>query len=192
MAAPVKLREDFSADRLRDEARRSKDGPLTRRLLALAVIYDGGTRSDAAKLGGVGLQTIRDWVLRFNAEGVTGLIDKKAPGSAKKISDAQREELRKLIEDGPTPAIHGVVRWRLCDLCQWLSDEHGVSVDQSTMSRELKEMGFRKLSARPKHYAQNEHQMDQFKKTSRTSWQRSGRRSVATRNSKFGGKMKHA
>ena len=80
MAAPLPLRADFTAADLRLAAGRSRDANQARRLLALAVIYDGGTRGEAARLGGVGLQIVRDWVVRFNADGPAGLLDRKAPG----------------------------------------------------------------------------------------------------------------
>src|SRR5580658_8127547 len=110
MGAPVSLREDFNGARLRALAKVEKEGSATRRLLALAEIYDGGARREAARVGGVGLQTIRDWVLRFNDRGLDGLVDGKAPGQVSKLKDEQR---RALVEAGPIPAIHGVVRWRL-------------------------------------------------------------------------------
>ena len=108
-------------------AKRSKDGPQARRLLALAAIYDGATRSEAAKIGGVTLQIVRDWVMKFNAHGPDGLIDRKAPGQPPRLKDEHRAALARMVEDGPTPAIHGVVRWRLVDLCQWLFEEFRVS-----------------------------------------------------------------
>jgi transposase len=133
----------------------------------LAVIYDGGIRSDAAALGGVGLQTIRDWVLRFNAEGpqglIEGLIERKPPGASAKLNDEQRRALSAIVESGPIPAVHGVVRWRLVDLVQWLWEEFRVSLDASTVSRELKALGFAKISARPRHRAQNELAGELFK-----------------------------
>ena len=73
MGAALPLGEDFDAAPLRGLAQRSRDGAQTRRLLALAVIYDGHRRSDAARFAGVGLQIIRDRVLRFNAEGPDGM-----------------------------------------------------------------------------------------------------------------------
>jgi hypothetical protein len=115
MAAAIVLREDFTSDDLRRLARRTRDGGHARRLLALAEIYDGGARSAAARLGDVGLQTVRDWVLRFNAKGPDGLIDGKAPGQPSKLNNGQRQALAAIIESGPIPAIHGVVRWRLID-----------------------------------------------------------------------------
>ena len=93
MGAAIGLREDFDAAELRRLAKLSKDAGQSRRLLALAVIYDGGRRTDAARTGHVGLQVIRDWVLHFNAEGPDGLIDRKAPGAVAKLDDAQRQAL---------------------------------------------------------------------------------------------------
>jgi len=78
---------------------------------------------------------------------------------------------------GPVPAIHEVVRWRLIDLMQWVWEEFGISLSEATMSRELKELGYRKVSARPRHHAQNEFAIEDFKKTSPPSWRRSGRAS---------------
>jgi transposase len=85
-------------------------------------------RSEAAKLGDVTLQIVRDWVLRFNAEGPRGLIDRKPPGQPRLLTAEHRQALMAIIESGPTPAIHGVVRWRLCDLGQWLWEEFELSV----------------------------------------------------------------
>lgn len=173
MAAPIGLREDFDGSALRGLAKRTRDATQMRRLLALAEIYDGNSRGAAARIGGVGLQTIRDWVLRFNAKGPDGLIDGKAPGRTPKLNDAQRQELARIIESGPIPAIHGVVRWRLIDLAQWLWEEYRIRVAKQTLSRQLRAMGFRKLSARPRHRAHNEHAAKAFKKISPTSWRRS-------------------
>ena len=118
MSVPVPLRGDFDAGQLRGLAKKTKDGPQARRLLALAAIYDGATRTEATKIGGVGLQIIRDWALRFNARGPDGLLDGKSPGQPSKLNDAQRQAVARMIESGPIPAIHGVVRWRLIDLSQ--------------------------------------------------------------------------
>jgi transposase len=164
MSIPIALRDDFDAAALRQAAKATKDAAQSRRLLALAEIYDGGTRTDAARIGGVGLQTIRDWVLALNADGPDGLIDGKAPGNPAKLNDAQRRALAAMVESGPIPAVHGVVRWRLTDLAQWVYDEYGISLTETTVSRELRKLGFRKLSARPQHRAQNEAVLEDFKK----------------------------
>jgi len=175
MAAAIGVRADFDATALRAMAKRTKDGPQALRLVALASIYDGATRGEAAKIGGVGLQVIRDWVLRFNAEGPQGLVNRKAPGQAAKLADAHRSALAAIIESGPTPSIHGVVRWRIVDLCQWIFEEFRIAVAEQTMSRELRAMGYRKLSARPRHHAQAEGAIEDFKKASRRVWKRSPR-----------------
>ena len=175
MAAAIKLRDDFTADDLRRFAKASKDANHTRRLLALAAIFDGGSRGDAARVGGVGLQTVRDWALRFNADGPDGLIDGKAPGKEPLLNDAQRAALAAAVEAGPRPYLDGVVRWRLVDLAQWLYREFGVSVSRQTLGRELAAVGFRKLSARPQHYAQDPEDATAFKKTSPPNWRKSAR-----------------
>ena len=144
-----------------------------RRLLALAAIYDGASRTEAARLGAVTLQIIRDWVVRFNAAGPEGLLDRKPPGSRPRLTAAHRAALAAMLEAGPVPAIHGVVRWRLCDLGQWLWEEFRVSVSKQTLSRELRAMGWRKLSARPKHHAQAEGAIDLFKRPFPFSWRKS-------------------
>ena len=86
-------------------ARKTKDGAQARRLLAVAAIYDGATRTAAAKIGDVGLQIIRDWVVRFNARGPDGLLDGKSPGQPSKLNDAQRQAIVRMIESGPIPAV---------------------------------------------------------------------------------------
>lgn len=175
MAVAIALRDDFSGPVLRKLGKVTKDAAQARRLLALAEIYDGGSRSDASRIGGVGLQTVRDWVLRFNARGPAGLIDGKAPGNASKLDDAQRRALADVVERGPIPAIHEVVRWRLADLAQWIWDEFGISLSETTVGRELKALGYVKISARPRHYAQNELTIDDFKKDFQPNWQRSAK-----------------
>jgi transposase len=169
----IALRADFDATRLRAIARQSRDAAQTRRLLALAAIYDGATRTQAAELGGVTLQIVRDWVVRFNAEGPEGLVNRKAPGQPSKLNDAQRTALVQMLESGPIPAAHGVVRWRLVDLCQWIWEEFRISIAKQTLSRELRAMGYRKLSARPRHHAQAEGAIEDFKKASPRAWRRS-------------------
>ena len=164
MSAPIPLRQDFEASQLRGLAKKSKDGPQARRLLALAAIYDGATRTEAAKIGGVGLQIIRDWVLRFNARGPDALVNGKSPGQPSKLNDLQRQAINDMIERGPIPAVHGVVRWRLIDLAQWIFEEFRITIAKQTLSRELRAMGYRKLSARPRHHAQAQGAIEDFKK----------------------------
>src|SRR3546814_15999979 len=116
MAAAIGVRSDYTSADLRQFARRSDDADQVRRLLAVALILDGGSRSEAAKIAGVTLQIVRDWILRFNEGGPEGLATRKAPGRASNLNDEQRARLAEVVEAGPIPAAHGVVPGRLCDL----------------------------------------------------------------------------
>ena len=126
----------------------------------------GRTAPRRPSIGGVTLQIIRDWVMRFNVLGPDGLIDRKPPGQPSRLNDGQRQAIVRMIESGPIPAIHGVVRWRLVDLSQWIYEEFRITVAKQTLSRELRAMGYRKLSARPRHHAQAEGAIEDFKKSS--------------------------
>jgi putative transposase len=163
----IAMRGDFDARGLRATARRSKDAAQARRLLALAAVYDGARRTEAAEIGGVTLQIVRDWVLKFNAEGPDGLVDRKAPGQPSRLNEMHRAALTRVIEAGPIPAIHGVVRRRIVDLCQWMWEEFRVVIARQTLSRELRALGYRKLSARPRHHAQGTGAVEEFKKSPR-------------------------
>ena len=176
MGSAIGLRDDFDGAALRRLARTTKSANQARRLLALAEICDGGSRTAAARIGGVGLQIVRDWVVRFNARGPDGLLDGKAPGKRPLLNDAQRQALVAIVESGPIPAVHGVVRWRIVDLCQWIWEEFRVSVARQTLSRELRALGYRKLSARPRHHAQAAGAVNDFKKLSPPVWTRSQNR----------------
>lgn len=120
MSVPIKLRGDFSTGDVRAFARRSRDGAQVSRLLAIATNLEWCSRSDAALVGGVTRQIVRDWVVRFNAEGPNALMTRKAPGPATILNDSHRRALEEIIVTEPTPAIHGVLRWRIIDLGQWL------------------------------------------------------------------------
>jgi transposase len=173
MAAAIGVRSDYTSADLRQLARRSGDPDQVRRLLAVALILDGGSRSEAAQVAGVTLQIVRDWVLRFNEGGPDGLATRRAPGRAAILNDEQRAQLAAVVEAGPIPAAHGVVRWRLSDLAQWVWDEFALSVTRHTLGRELRAMGYRKLSARPRHRGQKGDDIADFKKASQPVWRRS-------------------
>lgn len=166
MGAPIPLRSDFDAAALRQLSRRSSDAGQARRLVSLAAIYEGVPRGRAAEIAGVTPQIVRDWVVRFNEEGPDGLVNRKAPGPEPRLTDAQRRALAKRVETGPNPAVDGVVRWRLIDLAQWVWQVFRVSISVQTLSRELRALGDRKLSARPRHHAQEPDVIETFKKTS--------------------------
>lgn len=112
MATAIGVRSDCTPADLRRFSRRCGDADQVRRVLALALIMDGGSRSDAARMAGVTLRIVRDWVLRFNAGGPEGLATRKAPGQASILNDEQRARLAEQVEVGPIPAAHGVVPLR--------------------------------------------------------------------------------
>jgi transposase len=167
------LRADFDAKSCRLAARHSEDASQARRLLSIAAIYDGASRGEAAALGSVTVQIVCDWVKKFNGHGPDGLINRKAPGKPPKLTADQLAALAAVVESGPIPASHGVVRWRIVDLCQWIWEEFRISVSEDTVSRKLRAMGYRKLTARPRHHAQGPGAIEDFKKVSRDSWRRS-------------------
>ena len=107
--------------------------------------------------------TLRDWVIRFNGHGPEGLINNRSPGVPPKLEAEHRAFLSRVVEEGPIPAVHGVVRWRACDLIALLQEEFGISVSDDTVYRALKASGFAHLSARPKAYRQDPEAMEAFK-----------------------------
>ncbi len=168
--ASIPLREDFDANMVRAIAARSQDGCQVRRLLSIAAVYEGNSRSEAARLGGMDRQTLRDWVHRFNAEGVEGLANRPLPGAPVKLTAAQLDELAAVVEAGPDPEANGVVRWRRLDLKAWIEVRFGVVYHERSVSRLLKGLGFSHISARPLHPAQDPAVLEDFKKTSRVRW----------------------
>jgi transposase len=116
MGTAIAVRTDYASKELRGLAARVKNAAQARRLLAMAAVLDGHSRAEAAKIGGMDRQTLRDWVIRFNRQGPDGLVNQPSPGGPSKLTDEHKTFLVRIVEEGPTPAIHGVVRWRACDL----------------------------------------------------------------------------
>jgi len=166
MASAVRLREDYSAGKLRRLARRSKDVNQSRRLLSLAAVLDGMDRGSAARIGGMDRQTLRDWVHRFNALGPEGLIDNWTEGPKPRLSAEQLAEFTQIVEAGPDREKDGVVRWRRVDLKRVIAERFGVDFHARYVGKLLHKLGFSHISARPRHPAQDERIVDAFKKTS--------------------------
>ena len=133
MPAKILMRTDYSATDLRKLATRTTDVRQSRRLLALAAVADGMSRGDAARMGGMERQTLRDWVLRFNAQDPDGLLDRPRGGSKPRLSDAQRTELASLLEAGPDAEVDGIVRWRRVDLNRVIKARFDVDYSQTTL-----------------------------------------------------------
>jgi transposase len=166
MPSAVNLRTDFSAHELRRLAKRSKDNNQSRRLLSLAAVLDGLNRTDAARMGGMERQTLRDWVHRFNEGGPDGLLDNWAGGHEPRLSVEQRAELAVIIDEGPDREAEGVVRWRRIDLQRVIKERFGVDYHERYVGTLLKKLGFSHVSARPRHPGQDREIIEAFKKTS--------------------------
>lgn len=166
MAAAVEItRLDLNAVELRQRAVRSSDPDVARRLLALALVLDGWSRENAARACGMDRQTLRDWVHRYNAEGLAGLSDRKPPGARPKLSPDQEAEVASWVRAGPTAEADGVVRWRRCDLADKIEQRFGVVLAERSVGKLLHRLGFRRLSVRPQHPQQDETALEAHKKT---------------------------
>jgi len=148
-------RRDLSAAELRRRAARSRDANAARRMLAIALVLDGHPREEAAAACGMDRQTLRDWVHRYNAEGVAGLSNRRAPGPTPRLSDEQEAELDRWVEEGADLERDGVVRWRCCDLRARIEREFGIRFHERTVGKLLAKLRFRRLSVRPRHPESN-------------------------------------
>jgi transposase len=158
-------RTDLSAAALRAAACRTDDSDQARRLLALALVMEGSTRTAAAHSTGMDRQTLRDWVIRYNAEGVEGLRDRPRCGRPGQLSEEQLAELARLVEAGPDIDVHGVVRWRCVDLQAQINQRFEVDISERHVGRLLKRLKFTRLSVRPRHPEADEAAQEAFKKT---------------------------
>jgi len=166
MASAVSLRVDYSAAELRRLAAASRNANQSRRLLSLAAVLDGMNRTEAARIGGMDRQTLRDWVHRFNEQGPEGLLDGWSKGPVPRLSEEQRAEIAQLVETGPDREVHGVVRWRRIDLRRVIVERFGVAYHERSIGKILRTLGFSHISARPRHPAQDQRTIEAFKKTS--------------------------
>lgn len=168
MSAALDVRSDYTADGLRKLAGKARCSRQSRRLLSIAAIYDGMSRADAARIGGMDRQTLRDWVIRFNKAGPEGLTDRWHNGSVRRLSPRQLDELSSIVETGPDPETDGVVRWRRVDLKRVIEERFGVVYSERHVSQLLHDLGFSHVSARPRHPGQDARIIKAYKKTSPT------------------------
>jgi transposase len=159
-------RDDFTAADFREAARRSKDADSTRRMLALALVLEGYKRGEAGNLCGMDRQTLRDWVLRYNAEGIGGLYNRMAGGPKPRLTPEQEALVADLVRKGPDPAVDGVVRWRRVDLARVIKARFNVILAERSVGAMLRRLGFRRLSVRPRHPQQDPAAQEAHKKTS--------------------------
>ena len=167
MGQPIEVtRTDASAEGLRALAAKADEGAVVRRLLAIALILEGSSREEAASRTAMTRQTLRDWVHRYNAEGVEGLRSRTSPGRPPALSAAQKRELKEIVVKGPDPERHMVVRWRCADLCEEIAQRWSVTVCEQTMGRWLRELEMTRLQPRPYHPKKEPEAEEAFKKTS--------------------------
>ena len=159
-------RTAHSARELRAMASKCSDADQVRRLLAIALVLDGASRGEAARQSGMDRQTLRDWVHRYNAEGIGGLQSRISPGRPPKLTTEQKAEFRALVIAGPDPALHGVVRWRCVDLQEEAARRYNARVHVSTMGKWLHTLGLTRLQPRPYHPRKDVKAEAAFKKTS--------------------------
>jgi transposase len=171
-------RRELSAGDLRREAARCRDAAASRRMLALALVLEGSSRADAARHAGMDRQTLRDWVHRYNTEGLPGLHDRRRSGRKPRLSPEQEADLVTAVEQGPDPNRDGVVRWRRVDLQALIEARYGVTLHERSVGKVLRRLGFARLSVRPRHPKADAAAQEAFKKAS-PSWSR--RRCPSTR-----------
>ena len=159
-------RTDMSASELRATAARTKDAKAARRMLAIALVLDGTDRKAAAEACGMDRQTLRDWVHRYNDEGIAGLANRYAAGPTPLLNLEQKVELARMVREGPDLEADGVVRWRCVDLKRKIEDRFGVVMHERTVGKQLAALGFRRLSVRPQHPRSDPLAQEAFKKTS--------------------------
>src|SRR4051794_31769185 len=144
-------RKELGGVELRREAGRCRDARAARRMLALALVLEGGSRAEAARAAGMDRQTLRDWVHRYNAEGLAGLSDRRRPGPRPRLSPEQEAELVTAVEQGPDPDRDGVVRWRRVELRALIETRFAGRLHERSVGQVLRRLGFARLSVRPKH-----------------------------------------
>jgi transposase len=160
-------RTEHTAEALREFAAKSRDGAQVRRLLAIALILEGRPRTEAAEVSGMDRQTLRDWVHRYNAEGIGGLAtSRRSPGRPPFLNQTQMDELKQLVIKGPDPEKDRVVRWRCLDLQGEVAQRFSVTVHERTVGKWLHKLHFTRLQPRPFHPKKDAEAQEAFKKTS--------------------------
>ena len=188
--AVVITRQDLSADALRQAAARSRDANAARRMLALALVLEGQSRTDAAATCGMDRQTLRDWVHRYNAEGLAGLVNRRAPRPTARLLAEQEAAVERWVEQGPDLERDGVVRWRCRDLQARIGRAFGVRFHERTIGKLLDKLRFRRLSVRPQHPESDPAEQEAFRGASPSGRRPRSRRCPPARRSRSGSRMR--
>jgi transposase len=158
-------RLELSPAELRSQASRCHDARAACRMLAIALVLDGASRTEAARSCGMDRQTLRDWVHRYNQDGIAGLSNQPAPGRPAALTPEQMAELKAIVLAGPDPARDGLVRWRCCDLRRVIAERFEVEVHERTVGKLLHRLGLSRLKPRPHHPKRDLAAQEAFKKT---------------------------
>jgi transposase len=185
-------RDGMGAGELRREAKRCRDAAAARRMLALALVLGGASREVAARHAGMDRQTLRDWVHRYNAEGLPGLRDRRRSGRKPRLTPEQEAELATAVDQGPDPDRDGVVRWRRVDLQALIETRFDVRLHERSVGKVLRRLGFARLSVRPEHPKADEEAQEAFKKASPTWWRRRCPGAPAASRSRSGSRTRPA
>ena len=151
MGAALPIRGDLTAEALRRQARHEPNRRAALRMLAIANALEGMSRAEAARLAGMERQALRDAVVRYNAEGTSGLHDRPKPGRPERLSEAEQAALAARVFRGPDPERDGVAAWTRADLCGWLEARFGEPLHPSSLSRVLRRLDLSRQKARPVH-----------------------------------------
>src|SRR5215212_7331868 len=185
-------RKGLDAGELRREAARRRDARAARRMLALALVLEGSSREEAARHAGMDRQTLRDWVHRYNAEGLAGLRDRPRSGRKPRLTAEQGAELAAAVERGPDPDRDGVVRWRRVDLRALIKARYDVELHERSVGKVLRRLGFARLSVRPRHPLSDPAAQAAFKKASPSWWRERCPSAPAASRSRSGSRMRPA
>src|SRR3954454_3882318 len=185
-------RKGPGAVELRREAKRCRDAAASRRMLALALVLGGSSRAEAARHAGMDRQTLRDWVHRYNAEGLAGLRDRPRSGRRPRLTAGQEAELVTAVERGPDPDRDGVVRWRRVDLPALIEGRCAVRLHERSVGEVLPGLGSTRLSVRPRHPKADEAAQEAFEKASPRWWRERCLSAPAASRSRSGSKMRPA
>ena len=164
------IRDDLAPAELRRLARGEPDRAAGRRMLAIANALEGMTRAEAARLVGMERQALRDAVARYNAEGIAGLHNRRAPARPGKLSAAEMAELSRLILAGPDPEAEGLSAWTLPELCRVIEQRFNKRLHPASLSRVVRRMGFSRQKARQRHPRSDRAAQEAFQK--RGCWRR--------------------
>ncbi len=176
MTVAVTRREPSAGD-LRCEAKRCRDAAASRRMPALALVLEGSSRGEAARHAGMDRQAPRDWVHRYNAEGLAGSRDRSRPGPKPRLTPEQVAALEAVVEQGPDPGRDGIVRWRRVDLQALIEARFDARLHERSVGKLPRRLGFGRLSVRPRHPASDPQAREALKKLRRageagTPWAR--------------------